>query len=143
MRRIEKHLRAQVLQEKISKCVERMIKYENEMASLGFSDVFSEDANHTQSLFQNLRWIQNGRITHSGNLGRYAESPCSAVVALLERTMLPKRQSGLQMRGCTILIQDNHVRFCISGEVDESIVEQIHECHRTHSHHNKKQCKDI
>lgn len=139
MDRMEKHLRAHELQDKIMECVEEIIRCEDELVSLGIDDMFSRVEDDTDFFWRNFRWIQNGRTTLAGNLGRYSEISCHAVAALLEQTMLPKPQQGLLMRGCSTLLQGNHVRFCISGEVDESIYEQIRVCPQLETRRNRKE----
>lgn len=139
MDRIERHLYAHTLQDKITDCMKEIIRCEDELVRLGVDDISNDVGDGTEMFWRNFRWIQSGRTTLAENLGRYAEAPCHATAALLEQTMLQKHQQELLLRGCSILLQDNRVRFCISGEVGESIYAQIHVSPQTETHCNRKQ----
>ena len=122
--KMQKHLRTWELQEKIMECFSTIFDCEAEMKQLCHDDLWDSGFNTRETLWKDFERVQNGQGLVSGSLGRYGEDPCFAIAALLG-TQLPTLQSGLRMQGCSILARDKSGRFCITGQVDESIAEQI------------------
>lgn len=122
--KMHKHLRTWELQEKIMECFQTILKCEDELKEIRHDDLYDSGFNTIETLWKNFERVQNGQGLVSESLGKYAEDPCFAIAALLEK-QLPTLQSGLRMQGCSILVQDRCGRFCITGQVDESIAEQI------------------
>ena len=112
------------LQDRIVSCMETIRDCEKELMSLRRTDLWDSGFNTRESLWLDLQRVQRGHVSYEYYLGKYGEDPCFAIAALLEK-QLPTLQSGLRMQGCSILVQDRCGRFCITGQVDESIAEQI------------------
>lgn len=112
------------LREKIEACMNTIYECEDELKKLRTMDSYDSGFNDRESLWLDLQRVQNGLGSYGHSLGKYAEDPCFAIAALLEQ-QLPTLQSGLRMRGCSILVQDKSGRFCMTGYVDENIAEKI------------------
>lgn len=123
-KKTREHLRLWELEEKIMECVSTILDCEKEIKQLRTDDLYDSGFNTIETLWKDFERVQNGQGLVSESLGKYAKDPCFAIAALLEK-QLPTLQSGLRMQGCSILVQDRCGRFCITGQVDESIAEQI------------------
>jgi hypothetical protein len=122
--------RAEVLQARIVSCMEAIRLCEDELVGLGVYEFGGDAPDSTETLWRNFRHVQNGHSDLQRNFGRYEEESCHAVAALLERELLPRPQSGLLLRGCSIQTRDKSALWCISGELDERTREQIRVCNR-------------
>lgn len=131
---MENRLRSLELQEKIMESFITILECESEIKRLRHDDLYDSCFKGKETLWKDFERVQNGVGLVSGSLGRYGEDPCFAIAALLE-TQLPRLQSGLRMRGCSILVEDKSGRFCITGQVDESIAGQIRGYCSRDAHH--------
>lgn len=116
--------RVEEIKDKIVSCMETIRECEEELMSLRRTDLWDSVFNTRETLWLNLQRVQSGRRLYEYSLGKYGEDPCFAIAALLER-QLPRLESGLRMRGCSILVQEKCGQFCMTGYVDGSIAEKI------------------
>lgn len=133
---IEKISRAKNLHERINQCMNEIHLCEDLLVSLGVDDL-NDETTDVSCLWINLRWIQNGCVSHLKDLGKLSESPCFSTAAFLEMILKNTPLYGLLMRGCSIQIQDNLAHLNISCEVPLDSVAQIDEHHPQLNHRRK------
>lgn len=124
-------MRAMELQARIFECVKEIRKCEDEIVLLGSDDIINS-SEIKETLWSNLHLFQIGRKHRFAIPCRFDENPSFAVLSLLEERLRTTHLLGLQMRGCSIRIQDKNVDFCISGDVDAEIFGRTDERRQQH-----------
>ena len=117
--------RATELQSEIVSHVNAIRKCEEEIMKIRRDVINDYNPGVSETLWIDLRRVQNGQMSYSRSRGKFDEDSCCAIASLLEEQLRPRQLSGLIMLGCTIQTEDNHGRFYISGDVSSKFSSQI------------------